>query len=208
MVSSNGCYSPRNDCGMFDYPDGATPVDAEEAEGLIPGHITTRAELNEWEQANIAQAALWVRGTTADPFLPETVTGLHRRMFDKTWDWAGRFRDSGKTIGVPKDQIGEELKKLLDDGRYWLNEGTYQLREAALRMHHRMVWVHPFPNGNGRHARLWVDLVVQRAGGTPIQWGRGLGSDGGARTQYIAALKAADRGDYGPLLELYLEDAT
>lgn len=188
---------------MLDYPPGATPVDADEASALIPGHITTREDLNEWEQANIATATVWVRRTSADSFLPETVTGLHRRMFDRTWEWAGEFRNSDKNIGVPKEQIGEELKKLLDDGRYWLEHETYPAREAALRLHHRMVWVHPFPNGNGRHARLWVDLVVRQAGGPAIAWGGRLGQAGAMRRQYIAALEAADKGDYAPLLTLY-----
>ncbi len=188
---------------MLDYPPGATPVDADEASALIPGHITTREDLNEWEQANIATATVWVRRTSADSFLPETVTGLHRRMFDRTWEWAGEFRNSDKNIGVPKEQIGEELKKLLDDGRYWLEHETYPAREAALRLHHRMVWVHPFPDGNGRHARLWVDLVVRQASGPAIAWGGRLGQAGAMRRQYIAALEAADKGDYAPLLILY-----
>lgn len=187
---------------MFDDVPGATPVDPGEAEALLPGHITTRDELNEWEQANIAEAVLWTRRTRLDPFLPRTVTELHRRMFDQTWEWAGRFRDSNKTIGCPKEQIAEELKKLLDDGRYWMVEETYPAREAAIRLHHRMVWVHPFPNGNGRHARLWVDLVLSREGEDLIEWGAGLDQAGEARERYIAGLRAADRGDYGPLLSL------
>lgn len=188
---------------MLDYPPEATPVDADEASALLPGHITTRAELNEWEQANIARAVLWIRETSVDPLLPKTVIGLHRRMFDQTWEWAGQFRASNKTIGVPKEQIGEELKKLLDDGRYWLDEQTFPTREAALRLHHRMVSVHPFPNGNGRHARLWVDMIVRQADAPPIAWGGELAQAGAMRSRYIAALRAADQGDYASLLDLY-----
>lgn len=190
---------------MFEYPAGATPIDPDESAGLIPGHITTRNQLNEWEQANIAQAVVWVRRTAVDPFLPETVTGLHRRMFDRTWTWAGHFRDSLKSIGVAKELIGEELKKLLDDGRYWIEHQTFGHRETALRLHHRMVWIHPFPNGNGRHARLWVDLVLRHVGGSPISWGGGLAREGRTRDDYIMALRAADVDDFGPLLKLYPE---
>jgi len=182
-------------------------VDENEASALLPGHITTQAELNEWEQANISEAVLWVRTAAADPFLPETVTRLHRRMFSGTWKWAGTFRTSDKNIGVPKELIGEELKKLLDDGRYWIEHETFRPWETVLRLHHRMVWVHPFPNGNGRHARLWADLVARRAGASPIDWGGGLQDPGEVRDQYIAALQGADRGDYAPLLGLYGPEA-
>lgn len=188
---------------MLEYPPGATPIDEDEAAALIPGHITTQSELNEWEQTNIADAAIWARTASIDPFLPETVTDLHRRMFSDTWEWAGKFRSSDKNIGVPKESIAEELKKLLDDGRYWIENATFPPWEIALRLHHRMVWVHLFPNGNGRHARLWADLVSRHIDGPPIAWGGNLGGAGDVRDEYIAALRSADEGDYEPLLGLY-----
>jgi Fic-DOC domain mobile mystery protein B len=124
-------------------------------------------------------------------------------MFDRTWGWAGRYRTSDKNIGVPWASISVEVQKLVDDGRFWFEERTYPPVEAALRLHHRLVKTHPFPNGNGRHARLWADLLLGQHGHPPIEWrNRDLNSDGAARKAYISALRAADQNDYALLLEL------
>ena len=190
---------------MFEYPPGATPIDSDEAEGLVPGHLTTQADLNEWEQANIAAAVVWVRTSRLDPFDILAVRKLHERMFDRTWKWAGHFRLREKNIGVAPEQIPGRARDLLDDGRYWLENGTYAPRECALRLHHRLVLVHLFPNGNGRHARLWANWTLLRAGQPLVDWGRGLGNPGAIRSDYIASLRAADAGDYSPLLSLFAE---
>jgi Fic-DOC domain mobile mystery protein B len=188
-------------------PDGATPVDPDEAEDLIPSHVRTRGELNEWEQANILEAAAWVERTRADPLDEAAIRGLHRRMFDRTWKWAGRYRLSDKNIGVHWAQIPVRIRDFVEDGRLWIREGVHPPDEAALRLHHRLVWVHPFPNGNGRHARLWCDLLTRRMGRPPFPWrSRELDAAGAARAAYIAALRAADGGDFGPLFELLLVD--
>jgi fido (protein-threonine AMPylation protein) len=107
---------------MFEYPPGATPIDEDEADGLLPRHLTTQADLNEWEQANIAEAASWLRTSRLDPFDLLSVRKLHSRMFDKTWSWAGHFRSTEKTIGVAPEDISVRLRDLLDDGRYWPGE--------------------------------------------------------------------------------------
>lgn len=192
---------------MFDEePDGATPLDPDEADDLLPTHIRTRAELNVWEQANILQAARWANRARARALDEPTVRSLHRRMFDETWAWAGRYRRSDKNIGVHWPMISTEVKKLLDDGRYWLENDTYTVDEAAVRLHHRLVKIHPFPNGNGRHARLWCDMVLRQNDRPPFEWwSRELDADGEARSAYIGALRSADGEDYAPLIDLLLE---
>ena len=188
---------------MFEYPPGATPIDADEAEGLLPSHLTTQTDLNEWEQANITTAAAWIRTTRLDPFDFLAVKKLHKRMFDRTWSWAGHLRTTEKTIGVAPEEISVRLQDLLDDGRYWLQNGTFPAKECALRLHHRLVFVHLFPNGNGRHARLWANWILLGAGKPVVDWGCSLANAGSLRSEYIASLKAADGGDYSPLLELF-----
>lgn len=191
---------------MFDgEPDGTTPIDLDEAQDLIPTHLHTRDELNSWEQANILTAAEWVRKATAPALNEVTIRSLHRRMFDETWGWAGRYRTSDKTIGVFWADIPVEVKKFVDDGLYWIDNESFSISEAALRLHHRLVVIHPFVNGNGRHARLWCDLLLSQNGGTPFQWrAEELDQEGDARARYIAALRHADGGDFAPLLGLFL----
>lgn len=192
-----------------DLPDGATPLDPDESEGLIPQHIYTREELNSWEQANILSAAEWVQGARKAALDEATIRELHRKMFDQTWNWAGRYRKSDKTIGVPWPSVPEEVRKLIDDGAYWIHEGTFEIGEAALRLHHRLVLIHPFPNGNGRHARLWCDLLMRQNGRRPFEWrAETLDHPGDARERYIGALRRADAGHYDELLELYLPSKT
>lgn len=186
----------------FEYAPGATPLDPDEAAGLIPGHITTQGELNEWEQTNILQGVRWAqrqkKGEVLDePFLRE----LHRRMFDETWQWAGSFRRTDKNIGVDWRQIPVQLRNLLDDVKAQIKYGSYPVDEIALRFQHRLVWIHPFANGNGRHARLATDLLIARLGGATFSWGsQSLVEAGEQRKHYLAALRAADGGDYKPLL--------
>ena len=188
-------------------PDGATPVDEDEAADLIPKHIRTRSELNAWEQANIIEAVRWSEQTRLDALDESFARELHRRMFESTWKWAGQYRTSNKNIGVDWTQIPADVKSLVDDGIYWIEHGTFSIDEASLRLHHRMVAIHPFPNGNGRHGRLWCDIVLQQHGRPPFVWkNEDLDNPGTARTRYIEALRAADGNDYGPLIELILAD--
>ena len=144
----------------LDYAPGATPLDADELASLIPGHITTQGELNEWEQLNIVQGDTWARKQRKEILDEGFLRRLHQQMFGETWRWAGSFRKSDKNIGVDWLQIGVELKKLLDDVRFQVANGSLPLDEIAVRFHHRLVAIHPFPNGNGRHARLIADLLV------------------------------------------------
>lgn len=184
------------------HAPGSTPLDPNEIDGLLPPHIRTQEELNEWEQANIGRALTWLASARRPDVLTEGfVRELHRRMFDSTWRWAGRFRSTERNIGVAPEQIGPQLRNLLDDTRYWLQHGTYALDEATARFHHRLVAIHCFANGNGRHARLITDVLLADQGAAPFSWGRGdLVQATDARDRYLAALRAADGGDLGALL--------
>lgn len=182
-------------------PPGATPLDADETAGLLPKGIATRGQLDEYEAANIAEAMTWAarrrRDVLADGFLPE----LHRRMFGRVWRWAGKFRTSGKNIGIAPHDITTALRDLVEGVRAQLAAGRMPADEIAARFHHRMTRIHPFANGNGRHARLATDLLREQLGEPRFSWGAAdLQHAGGARERYIDALRAADGGDYRPLI--------
>jgi Fic-DOC domain mobile mystery protein B len=183
-------------------PTGATPLDEDDIEGLIPTHITTRSELDAWEQQNIFDAVQWAfSGRKRDVLSMEALQDLHRRMFSQTWRWAGAFRQKDTNMGAPWPYIGTRLVELVDDVRYWTVEGTYVWDEAGARFHHRLVSIHPFRNGNGRQARLAADLFVVAMELPRFTWGRvDLVRESTTRARYIQALQAADGGDYGPLL--------
>lgn len=186
-------------------PEGATPLDPNEAEDLLPTHIHTREQLNLWEQENILEAVSWALRTRTPSLSEPTIRELHRRMFDQTWAWAGRYRTSDKNIGVYWATIPEEVHNLIDDAHYWFEHDVYPIEEAALRLHHRLVKIHPFPNGNGRHGRLWCDMLLKQNGRPPFEWkNKELDQSGEARHAYIAALQAADGHDYVPLFDLIL----
>ncbi|CCV08087.1 conserved hypothetical protein [Mesorhizobium metallidurans STM 2683] len=188
----------------LDYPEGATPLDPNELAGLKHRHITTQGELDELEQANIASGLRWLarmrrRDILTDGFAIE----LHRRLFGEVWSWAGDFRKTGKNIGADPARIAMQLRAVMDDARYWAEHGTYRPVEMAARLHHRLVWVHPFVNGNGRHARIMADIALEKIYGTAsIDWTLGLDLQrmNERRAAYIAALKAADKHDIAPLL--------
>lgn len=188
----------------FDYPPGATPIDPDEAEGLLLSHITNRTELDRWEQDNIKEAEVWAfRRKPRDLISIDFVCRLHKRMFGTVWKWAGEFRTSGKNIGVEAWAIRSSLQDLLEDVKVWIEQKIYVPDEIAARFHHRLVAIHLYANGNGRHARLMADLLLVHILDRPhFTWGReSLAQAGECRANYIRALRAADRHDYGPLLE-------
>lgn len=182
--------------------DAATPLTAEERADLIPSYITVRADLNQVEELGIASADRWAFSRKRDVLDEDFLLRLHRRMFDAVWKWAGTFRATARNIGVDAVQIGPDLRYLLGDVRYWIEHATYTPDEIALRFHARLTWIHPFPNGNGRHARLAADLLIVQLGGQRFSWGSGnLVPAADLRKRYIAAVRAADGQDLGPLLE-------
>lgn len=182
--------------------DGGTKLSDEEREGLIPSYITLRSELNEAEQASILEAEAWAFARNRDPLKEEFLDKLHKRMFGNVWKWAGTHRYTGKNIGVDAYRIATELRQLLDDCRYWIDNETYEPDEIAARFHHRLVSIHCYPNGNGRHARLAADLLLKAMGRERFSWGgKNLVDLDETRARYVAALQAADGHDIAPLLD-------
>lgn len=188
-----------------DLPKGATPLDPDEMEELKIKTITNRSELDRWEQQNIGDAMSWLdtRKNKSEILNEDFVKRLHEKMFGKVWEWAGSFRKTDKNIGVDKYRIGIELKNLLDDTQYWIDNKTYESDEIALRFHHRLVQIHCFPNGNGRHSRLMTDIILTDIlNEKQFTWGNGnLSAEGEIRKTYINALHSADNYDYKPLME-------
>ncbi|MEZ5529712.1 MAG: mobile mystery protein B [Porticoccaceae bacterium] len=189
----------------MEYVEGETPLDPDEMDGLRFSHITTRGQLNELEQANIDDGELWLkRQKKLDILSDQFVRTLHKKLFGKVWSWAGTYRRTEKNVGVDPVQIAVSLRHLLDDTQYWVENEVYSPIEAAARFHHRLVQIHPFANGNGRHARIMADLVMtQLYGEAAIDWSgdADLQKESVRRNEYIRALRAADGGNYKPLFE-------
>lgn len=189
----------------LNYIAGQTPLDEDEMDGLLIPTIATRGELDEFEQQNIEDAIQWIMGLSVKPeiaFSETFIRKVHQRMYGNVWSWAGTFRKTNKNIGVDKLQISVELKCLLDDGLYWYVNNTYPPDEMAVRFKHRLVSIHCFPNGNGRHSRLMADIIIEKIYQQAIfSWGSiPLSTQGNPRTAYIEAIRAADKGDYKLLL--------
>jgi Fic-DOC domain mobile mystery protein B len=188
------------------YIEGQTPIDEDEKEGLLIKSISTRGELDEFEQYNIEKAIQWTLGKKwkSDHILSEKfVKEVHYKMFNEVWLWAGDFRKTNKNIGVDKHQIGLSLRQLIDDTKYWLANNTYPDDEIAIRFKHGIVKIHCFPNGNGRHSRLMADIIISQIFEKPIfTWNRvNLNSRSEGRSNYLNAIKTADKGDIKPLVE-------
>lgn len=187
------------------YVLGATLIDEDERHALIPRHIQIQTELNAFENLNIAQALPWAakqKNILNVNFLKK----LHKKMFEQTWKWAGQFRKTKKNIGIEAYRIESELYQLCGDVEYQISNNSFAVDAIAIRFHHRLVFIHPFVNGNGRHARLACDLLIQRLGGSAFSWGcktynhYNMSSLNDMRRAYIAALKKADIGDYDQLI--------
>jgi len=189
----------------LEYIEGQTPIDEDEKEGLIIKTISTRGELDEFEQANIQQAVEWTMKVTfsKEEILTENfILLVHKKMFGEVWEWAGTKRKTNKNIGVDKSQISIEIKKLIKDCEYWIDNKIFQPDEIAVRFSHRVVQVHVFPNGNGRHSRLIADIFISHIFKKPVfTWGRSnLSKSGDSRKKYLDALHKADEGIMKPLV--------
>jgi len=190
--------------GISSFPlaPGETPLSDEEKLGLRPSYITTIGELNQWEQQNILDGQAWALGRRRKDILSEKfIKTLHKKMFGQTWEWAGQYRKSDKNIGVPAYKIPIDIREVIDTVRYWDANETFDTREIAIRLHHRIVQVHPFPNGNGRHARLLADVFLFNKNEPRFTWGGGsdLRAASEIRRTYLDALREADNLDYEPL---------
>ena len=187
---------------IFDEDDDAnTPLEADEREALIPSYITLRRELNEAEQVNIAAAMKWMRGRKRDVLDEAFLCELHKRMFGKTWRWAGQYRTTARNISVDAYRIGVDLAQAIDETKFWIANSTFPAHEIAIRFSHRLVFIHPFPNGNGRFSRLVGDLLAMQLGRPPFSWGsHNLVDATTTRRAYVDALRAADAHDLSPLI--------
>lgn len=183
------------------YAPGATPLDPDELGGLIPNTVSTHGQLNAFEAGNIEAALEWLDRARRQPILDDVfLRELHRRMFDRTWRWAGKYRRSEKNIGIAPERISVAVRELAENYRAQIEAKVAPADEIAARFHHHLVWIHAFPNGNGRHARMATDLLLERLGVPRFTWGAGdLVSDGGVRSAYISALRAADNNQFDPL---------
>ncbi|MDO8501249.1 MAG: mobile mystery protein B [Gemmatimonadaceae bacterium] len=189
---------------MPPVPEGTTPLDPDEAADLIPDHLMTTADLNDWEATNIVHAQEWALGRKhPDVATEHFVKSLHLRMFDETWTWAGKYRVSEKSIGSSPQLIAPQVRDACANAAFWVKQRIFEPTELAVRFHHRMVAVHPFPNGNGRHARLLADALLYSLGVDLLTWGsQGLQATGEVRRTYIDALRSADNGDLSGLMRL------
>lgn len=190
----------------LNYINGQTPLDEDEKDGLLIKTISTRSDLDEFEQLNIEEAKVWLLKTNLSVYkiLTENfIKELHSKMFGNVWRWAGTFRNTNKNIGVDKFEIPVHIKYLIDDTKYWIENKTFSNDEIAVRFSHRIVSIHPFPNGNGRHSRLIADVLISKGfGKTEFSWGNSNLSDKGqARSDYLSCLRLADAGDITKLLK-------
>ena len=190
----------------LEYLDGQTPLDGDENDGLLIKTISTRGELDEFEQLNIEKAVEWTiskKFKIENVFSEQFVKLLHNKMFCDTWVWAGKFRKTNKNIGVDKYLIGEELRRLIDDCIFWVENKTYPEDEIAIKFKHRLVEIHCFPNGNGRHSRLMADVIISKIfEKNYFTWSSSnLNKKSEARTNYLNAIKEGDKGNLQPLIE-------
>ena len=192
---------------IFEADDNSTPLTAEEKNGLKLKWITLRSELNEAEARNIAQAQLWLAANKKKDVCSDTfLRNLHKKMFCDVWVWAGEYRITERNIGVVPYQIPMKLMQLFDDLNFWIDNKTYSNHEIAVRLHHKLVQIHPFPNGNGRVSRLMADLVLRKLEGKTLYWGdTNLVDVSEVRRKYIDALRKADAGDYTDLLNFTMK---
>ena len=190
----------------LEYIDGQTPLDEDEKDGILINSISTRGELDEFEQQNIESAIQWIltrKFKNEQIFTEAFIQDLHKRMYGQVWQWAGKYRRTNKNIGVDKLQIPVDLKALLDDAMYWITNDIFPPDEVAIRFKHKLVSIHCFPNGNGRHSRLMADIIIEKIYNQPVfTWGgTNSSNENDIRDKYLRAIKAADKGEFSLLLE-------
>lgn len=191
----------------IEYAPGSTPLDPDELLGLIPDYISTQGELNTLEQSNILEAKTWIFGRKPKNILTDTfMIDLHKRMFKDVWKWAGRYRTSDKSIGVHWQQISVQMNLLMRDAHYWIDNQVYSCDEIGARFHHKLVAIHAFPNGNGRHARLATEILLTANEQEIFTWGsktytENIDQVSALRSEYITALREADQRKFKKLIE-------
>ncbi len=191
----------------FEEPYGATPLGPDERADLLLTHVETREELNELENANILQGISWLSSLpalTVDELLSMAFfEELHKRLLGEVWAWAGSYRTRELNIGCDPFHIRTNLFNLLEDIKCWIEFNHFDSLELSARIQHRLVLIHPFPNGNGRHSRIFTDCVRGMILEKPtLRWAEGnLDQQTEEREQYISSLRQADRGDYQTFID-------
>lgn len=197
---------------LSDTIPGQTPLHPDELADLIPAHLTLKRELNEWEFMNISEAVQkYFLGPkkTWDLTDPTILKKIHADMFNQTWKWAGSFRKRDTNIGCDWRQIQIQLKDACDDFSFWIQNDSFSPAEVAIRFHHRLISIHPFPNGNGRHGRLIADLHLHQIGEKHLGWkGKNLIEANTSRNDYLKAMRLADQGNFQPLIEFAVNAGT
>ncbi len=181
--------------------DASTPLTVEEMEDLKLSYITNREELNEAEQRNITKAFQWSERSRLEILSESFLKALHKKMFDDVWKWAGKYRKTARNIGVDAYRIPMDVNALVDDVTFWIKNNTYGPIEIGARFHHKLVYIHPFPNGNGRCSRLITDLLMKKAFNMTFSWGRNYTDPYERRSSYVKALRKADNHDFEDLLK-------
>lgn len=192
----------------LNFPQDATPI--VDCSGLIPQWVQNLHDLNRVEAENIFKAQKkYMRLPVADPiswFHVKTLKAIHNAMFGSVWEWAGDFRKNVTSIGVKPILIQLQLEELCKDVTFWSQHPVdMSFLERAARIHHRLVFIHPFENGNGRFSRLVADRYLLAYGCKHPIWPDNLSSENVYRKQYIQSLRDADKGDYVPLLNFMKE---
>ncbi len=188
-----------------EYPAGATPLDPDEMNGLIPIFISTQNELNILEQENILAGKNWLLKTKKELLAESFVRELHKKMYSDVWKWAGQYRRTQKTIGIEAAQISTQIKNLMLDTKTWMDQKSYPWAEIFARFHHRLVFIHPFANGNGRYARFHTEALALKYEQKVPSWGENkfsgnLNKDSQLRSEYITALQQADQRNFHSLI--------
>jgi len=188
---------------QWEYPEGATPI--QNASDLKIPWVQTQRDLNHAEMENIAIAhKIYLTKSVPNPmkwFEPSMLQKIHKEMYGKVWGWAGKYRKEITSIGIKPYLIPLYLAQLCDEVKYWLQHPVeLTFLEQAARIHHKMVYIHPFENGNGRFSRLIADRYLVFWECPYPQWPIDLQKNGASRFEYIQSLKHADQGNYDPLL--------
>lgn len=188
--------------------DGSTPLDLDQIKGIRFSHLTTMAELDEIEDQNIQKGLEWLNRQTTNNYMSmEFLCKLHEKLFCDVWEWAGKFRTVEVNISKYRSyDVGPQLKNFFEDLKLWMTSGKMNWDEISAEMHHRLVTIHPFVNGNGRTTRIYTEYVQKRNNQTPTNWKASMADRPKERRDlYIKALRSADKNDFSLLIEFMKE---
>ncbi|MBT3984304.1 MAG: mobile mystery protein B [Bacteriovoracaceae bacterium] len=193
---------------LFYNRDGQTPVDESIRKDLIPDHINDMTELYESEIENIALGIEWAKTTKKNHRDYFTWLEVHKHMFNDVWKFAGNTRkvELNNPDFLMPYEILPQLKDLQENLIFWLENKTFDDRELMARVHERLLTIHPFKDGNGRWARLLVNMICEKQNIEVPSWGKEIKEDDKRRSIYISAVKKARKDDdYAHLISIMYE---